>query len=70
MTANVGSLDRVLRFVLGIVLILAPFVLDLPFLAMPVVKYGLPVVGIVFIGTALISFCPLYAILGFGTRRG
>ena len=30
MTANVGNLDRLLRLVLGIVLVLAPFLLDLP----------------------------------------
>lgn len=69
MTANVGNLDRVARLVLGLVLILAPFLLDLAIFANPLVKWGLPVVGLVFAGTALIRFCPLYAMFGIRTRR-
>ncbi|WP_028465339.1 YgaP family membrane protein [Nisaea denitrificans] len=69
MIANVGTLDRLLRLVLGVVLIAAPFLLDLPLLANPVLKYGLPVVGLILGATALIRFCPLYAILGVRTHR-
>lgn len=69
MTANVGTLDRLARLVLGAALIIAPFLLDLPVLAHPVLQYGLPLVGLVFAGTAMISFCPLYAMLGLKTRR-
>ncbi|WP_193181597.1 YgaP family membrane protein [Nisaea sediminum] len=68
MTANVGNLDRLARLVLGLVLIVAPFLLDLAIFANPLVKWGLPVVGLVFAGTALIRFCPLYAIFGIRTR--
>lgn len=69
MTANVGSLDRLARLVLGLALILAPFLLDLAIFANPLVKWGLPVVGLVFAGTALIRFCPLYAMFGIRTHR-
>ena len=68
MTANVGNLDRLFRLVLGVVLIVAPFLLELPILENPLVKFGLPVIGLVFAGTALIRFCPLYAMIGFKTR--
>lgn len=70
MIANVGNPDRLARLVLGAVLIVAPFVLDLTLFDSPLAKWGLPVVGLVLAGTALIRFCPLYAILGIRTRRG
>lgn len=60
MTPNVGTIDRVLRIVLGIVLI--------AFLVMN--QTGLRwigLAGIVLIGTAFIRFCPLYTILGIRT---
>lgn len=69
MTANVGNLDRLLRLALGVVMIVAPFLLDLPLFANPLVKFGMPVVGLVFAGTALFRFCPLYAMFGFKTHR-
>ncbi|MBO6562471.1 MAG: DUF2892 domain-containing protein [Nisaea sp.] len=70
MIANVGNLDRLARLVLGVALILAPFLLDLAIFANPLVKWGVPIVGLVFAGTALIRFCPLYAIFGIRTRSG
>jgi len=67
--ANVGSADRIVRAILGIVLVVAPFVPAtsplfggwsiLPFLA--------AAIGLVLIGTAAIRFCPLYALFGVNT---
>jgi len=53
---NVGTVDRTIRIVLGVVLILAGIILQVAqgrlwWLAIP---------GVVFAGTGLISFCPLY----------
>lgn len=66
---NVGSADRTVRAILGLVLILSPF---LPFAApvfagLGVWKFAVAAVGIVLAGTAAIGFCPLYAIFGLNT---
>jgi len=67
MNLNVGSFDRMLRIVIGIVLI------ALAFLWLPTPwgwqGIGLIAVGLILIATALISWCPIYAALGLGTRN-
>jgi hypothetical protein len=60
MVANVGRVDRMLRIVVGIVLIALFFVLTGP------ARY-LAIVGLVALGTGLLSFCPLYSVLGINT---
>ncbi|MGB4811053.1 MAG: DUF2892 domain-containing protein [Methylophilaceae bacterium] len=60
MKANIGSIDRILRLVIGAALLAW------------VLFFGGPVwawVGIVAIGTAVINFCPLYSILGVNTCK-
>ena len=58
MKANVGSIDRVLRIVVGLALIgLA--------LTGTIGVWGW--IGIVPLGTALFRFCPLYTVLGMNT---
>lgn len=60
MKANVGSIDRALRVVVGIGL------LSLLFLLEGQAKwYGL--IGVVPLLTAGMRFCPLYAVLGVNT---
>ncbi|QED49872.1 YgaP family membrane protein [Cytobacillus dafuensis] len=61
MKVNIGSPDRILRLVLG-VLMLGLFMLD------GNVKY-LGILGIVFILTSIIRFCPLYTIFGINTCK-
>ncbi len=63
MVANVGGIDRVLRAVLGIVLIALVFV-------GPQTPWGW--IGVVPLATALIRFCPFYPLLGLNTcpRQG
>ena len=58
---NVGTTDRILRIVLGIVLLIG-FVLyrDAPF-------GWVLLIGIVPLATGLLSSCPLYSILGLST---
>jgi len=58
MSANVGSLDRLLRIVAGLALLSLVFV-------GPKTLWGL--VGLVPLGTALIGFCPAYALFGIRT---
>jgi hypothetical protein len=60
MTANVGGIDRVLRAVLGVVLIALVFV-------GPQTPWGW--IGVVPLLTALVRFCPLYPLLGVSTCK-
>ncbi|MDX8377801.1 MAG: DUF2892 domain-containing protein [Mariprofundales bacterium] len=62
MKHNVGSIDKIIRIVVGIAL------LSLFFLLEGNLRW-ISVLGIVAIGTALINFCPLYAILGMNTCK-
>lgn len=65
--ANVGALDRVIRILLGIALILVWW------FAASVWGWVALVVGLVLVATGLISSCPLYSILGISTcpvRKG
>jgi hypothetical protein len=58
MTCNVGGIDRILRIVIGLGL------LSLVFIG-PKTAWGW--VGLVPLGTALIGWCPPYALLGIST---
>lgn len=64
--SNVGGLDRIARFVVGVVLVVAAFAVPAAG-ALGAAWWLLPVVGLVLIGTAAIRFCPLYALLGVRT---
>jgi len=58
---NVGTIDRVLRIVLGLALIAAYFF-------NPGGAYSwLYLIGIIPLATGLMSSCPLYSILGLST---
>ncbi len=58
MTPNVGTIDRALRAILGIVLIALVFV-------GPHTPWGW--LGLVPLGTALLGWCPPYAMFGINT---
>ncbi|TNF07903.1 MAG: DUF2892 domain-containing protein [Gammaproteobacteria bacterium] len=58
MKANVGTVDRVIRIVVGLVLIALVFV-------GPQTPWGW--IGVVPLVTGLISSCPLYSLLGLST---
>lgn len=63
MKANVGTIDRLFRIVVGVGLIAAGFLAGL---AAPW-NYVAMGVGAVLALTAIISFCPLYAVIGANT---
>ncbi|MBM1311083.1 DUF2892 domain-containing protein [Sulfitobacter mediterraneus] len=69
MTANVGSIDRVLRIVLGLVLIALPFVSNIALFASGTATVIAVVVGLVLIATSAMRFCPLYRIFGIRTCK-
>jgi uncharacterized membrane protein YfcA len=58
MTQNTGGIDRILRIVLGVALIAAT-------LTGAIGVWGW--IGIVPLATALMGWCPAYAMLGFNT---
>ena len=58
MTANVGTIDRILRIVVGLVLIAMVFV-------GPQTPWGW--IGVVPLLTAFIRFCPAYKLIGLST---
>ena len=63
MKSNVGSLDRILRIIIGIVLA----VLYLKGTVTGGAGVALLVVGLVLIVTALIKWCPIWKVLGVNT---
>ena len=67
MLANVGSVDRLARFVLGAMLMLVPLLTGVS--ASSALGIVTLVAGGVLVATALFSFCPLYRVLGLRTRR-
>lgn len=60
MKKNVGNIDKKIRIVIGIILILAGIVTQ---------QYWLSVIGVILLGTAFCHFCPLYKIFGINTCR-
>lgn len=67
--ANVGTVDRALRFMLGAALVAAVFVPPSADLVAPwgSWKYALTAWGVVMLGTAAFRFCPAYTLLGVRT---
>jgi hypothetical protein len=61
MTTNVGTIDRVLRVVIGLAL------LWYALLAAPTGYNWIGWIGIIPLVTALVGICPLYSMLGVST---
>ncbi len=64
MKLNLGTIERAVRAVIGVVLI----GLAAGGIATGVWMWVAGVVGVVMLATAAISFCPLWALLGISTR--
>jgi uncharacterized membrane protein HdeD (DUF308 family) len=69
MTANLGSIDRIFRIVLGIVLLAAPFVSGLAIFSSSTSTIISVIIGIVMVATSAMRFCPLYRIFGIQTCK-
>ncbi|WP_454915042.1 YgaP family membrane protein [Xanthobacter sediminis] len=69
MTPNVGGVDRILRFVVGIILLLVPFAGgSVPALAgLGGWAWLIGAVGLVMLLTAVFRFCPAYVPFGIKT---
>jgi len=57
MTCNIGKVDKIIRLVLGVVIIVWGVMNN----------SWLGAIGLIPLGTALMGWCPLYSILGINT---
>lgn len=62
MVRNVGTIDRIIRLVLGVMLLGLFGALD------PPLRY-LTLIGLLLLGTGLLGNCPLYTLLRISTSR-
>jgi hypothetical protein len=62
MKTNVGSIDRTLRIVAGLAILSLYFILDEG-------QRGWALLGLVPLLTGLVSWCPLYTLLGIRTCK-
>jgi hypothetical protein len=65
MKRNLGSTDKVIRYILAIVAILIAMLSNVSGLTHAI----LIAFAVILIGTSLLSFCPLYAIVGLKTCK-
>ncbi|MCK0097327.1 DUF2892 domain-containing protein [Yoonia sp. F2084L] len=68
MAANVGTVDRALRLIIGAALIVAPLLNLMGLGANTMIAYGMMVVGGILALTAVFGMCPLYSVLGIRTN--
>ncbi len=69
MTSNVGKIDRIVRTVIGVLLILAPFMTQIGMFQSTTGTAIAVIVGIVLIATSAMRFCPAYRIFGIRTCK-
>jgi hypothetical protein len=65
MKKNLGSKDKVIRYIIAIVAILIALLSNVSGLTQAI----LIAFAVIFIGTSLLSFCPFYAIVGLKTCK-
>lgn len=70
MSCNVGQPDRIIRTILGLLLIIAPFVTGWALFTSPVWTAVAIIVGAVLVITGIARFCPAYWIARISTARG
>ncbi|UFS68375.1 DUF2892 domain-containing protein (plasmid) [Paracoccus denitrificans] len=63
MQINIGSAERALRLILGIVLVALPFLVGLSALW----TWVSVIAGLVLVVTGVVRFCPIWALLGIRT---
>ncbi len=63
---NMGTVDRGVRVLIAVVIAL----LFLAGKLTGVVAAILGIVAVIFVLTSLVSFCPLYTVIGLSTRKG
>ena len=69
MPTNLGSIDRIFRLILGLVLLGTPFVSGLVLFDSAAMTAIFVVAGLIMLATSAMKFCPLYRIFGIKTCR-
>ncbi len=70
MECNVGKTDRIVRAVIGLVLLgLAGYSYAMQPILAGILLYVDAIIGLILLVTAAISFCPLYKALGMSTCK-
>lgn len=69
MKRNVGTLDRLFRAVLGLVLLWLALFSTVPAFQDGALKYGVAAIGIVMLAVSMLRNCPIYTVLGIRTCR-
>lgn len=69
MSENVGTLDRIVRGVLGLALLYFALMSGVAEFEAPVVKLLAIAVGVIMLIVAVVRICPIYMIFGFKTCR-
>ncbi|MCV6596631.1 MAG: DUF2892 domain-containing protein [Mangrovicoccus sp.] len=65
MSANVGNIDRIARAVLGVILLILPFISGFGGLGTTISV----IVGVVMLATSGMRFCPIYRLIGVNTCK-
>ena len=65
MKKNMGGLDRIVRFIVAAIIAVLYFTGTIS----GTLAYVLLVLGVIFVATSFISFCPLYALVGLNTCK-
>lgn len=68
MSANVGSIDRLLRLIVGAALIMLPLINFMGLGASTVGTYVMVAVGAILVLTGVMGMCPIYRVLGIATK--
>lgn len=68
MRVNVGTADRSIRFVVGLILIVAPLINLFGLGGSTVIAYLVMAIGGILVLTGVFGMCPIYRILGISTR--
>ncbi|MFV1996570.1 MAG: DUF2892 domain-containing protein [Acidiferrobacterales bacterium] len=63
MLKNVGSVDQMIRIVLGVALLGLIYFIEGPW------RWGVGLVGVVLIATALVRWCPIFATIGLNSNK-
>ena len=69
MTKNIGTIERVLRIILGLVLLADPFVSGLALFNSGTATAIAVIAGIIMLATSTMRSCPMYRVLGIQTCK-
>ena len=67
MTRNVGTTDRALRLIAGVVLLALTWIAPIAVFHGTLAVALATIAGLVLVGTALFRVCPIYTVLGLNT---